>query len=64
MLIIIAIYAGRTNDPAQNKTAANPPTIHPMRGKYIEALFKYSSEWLIHLGTGILVKNITAVKNI
>jgi hypothetical protein len=64
MLIRIAIRVGIIKDDKKKINADIPPTMQPIRGKYLAALFKYSCENLNRLGHGILVKYINAVKKI
>jgi hypothetical protein len=54
----------KAKEASQNTKAHKDPTMIPIRGKYLLERFKYSSEWSVEGGQGILVKNIIAVKNI
>jgi hypothetical protein len=59
------IEAGSTNPESQSVRAHIPPTIQPISGKYLAALFNRSPPCRSDdIGEGSLVKNVRAAKNI
>jgi hypothetical protein len=51
-----------TRSDSRSTAALMPPTIQPISGKYLDDFSRYSAEWSVNLGTGSLVRNISAVK--